>query len=108
MSFTPHHHMPAPQVYPPQYQQYQQYQDQTASPAPLGYFDGWINFGEARYVKGFVIGALLGFLVANPTVQRAVVRGAASLWYSIMGGVEELKEQARDVRAEMQAAAEET
>ncbi|MFZ5451071.1 MAG: YtxH domain-containing protein [Thermodesulfobacteriota bacterium] len=99
MSFSAHHHLPGQQAYYPQYQA-------SAPAAPPGYFDGWVNFGEGNYVKGFVIGAVLGFLVANPTVQKAVVRGAATIWYSVMGGMEELKEQARDVRAEMEAATE--
>jgi len=95
MPHTSHHLIPGQQAYPPQYQA------PMISGAQPGYFYGWVNFGEANYVKGFVIGAVLGFLVANPTVQKAVVRGAAKVWYSIMGGVEELKEQVRDVGAEM-------
>ncbi len=83
------------QYYAPQYQQ--AYYPHTAA----SHVKEWFNFREPSYVKGFVIGAGVALVLTNPTVKKALVKGVVKLWGGLQGGVEELKEQIRDVQAEM-------
>ncbi|WP_027183716.1 hypothetical protein [Desulfovibrio inopinatus] len=62
---------------------------------------GWFAFTDPGYIKGLVVGAGVAYLVTNPTVQRSLVKGAVTLWTTIQGGVEEVKEQIEDIKAEM-------
>jgi len=73
------------------------YQEDT----PPGIFAEWFNFSDACYLKGFLVGAGITFLVTNPTIQKAVVRGVINLMSVVQGGVEEVKEQIKDIKAEM-------
>ncbi len=113
---------PAPAYYPPNYPQYEQYlyrygdngefrylpaqsdpnalapaSDYPAQPA----LSGWFDFSDSCYLKGFLTGAALTFLLTNSAVQKAVVRGAVKLMSAVQGGVEEVKEQIKDIKAEM-------
>lgn len=79
------------------------------TPAAYGYADpetasgleAWFNFRNTGYLKGFVVGAGVALVLTNPTVQKALVSGAVKLWSSVQGGVEEVKEQIQDIKAEM-------
>lgn len=62
---------------------------------------GWLAFGDHRYIKGLLLGAGIVFLATNPKVQRAAIRGAVTLWTTIQGGVEEVKEQVQDIKSEL-------
>jgi hypothetical protein len=62
---------------------------------------GWFDFSNAGYLKGFLVGAGATLLLTNPTIQKALVRGTVKLWTLLQGGMEEVKEQFRDVQAEM-------
>lgn len=78
----------------------------VAAPAAVpatttGFAGGWLNFGNAGYLKGFAIGAAAALVLTNPTVQKALVTGAVKIWSAVQGGVEEVKEQIQDVKAEM-------
>ena len=53
------------------------------------------------YAKGLLLGAAATYLLTNPKVQKAVVKGAVALWSSVQGSVEEVKEQIEDIKAEM-------
>jgi len=66
-----------------------------------GGLGSWFEFSHPGYLKGFFIGAGATLILTNPSVQKALVRGAVKLWSFIQGGVEEVKEQFRDVNAEM-------
>jgi hypothetical protein len=68
---------------------------------PAGGMGSWFEFSHPGYLKGFFIGAGATLILTNPSVQKALVRGAVKLWSFIQGGVEEVKEQFRDVNAEM-------
>lgn len=81
---------------PAQADQYQGYYAPQAS-----WSQGWLAFNDPGYVKGLLLGAGLTYLLTNPTVQKAVVKGAVTLWTSIQGGMEEVKEQIQDIKAEM-------
>ncbi|PIE68766.1 MAG: hypothetical protein CSA21_05730 [Deltaproteobacteria bacterium] len=70
-------------------------------PAPATGVNSWLDFSNAGYVKGLVLGAGATLLLTNPTVQKAVVRSTVKLWSFIQGGVEEVKEQFHDIKAEM-------
>ncbi len=78
-----------------------QYYNYAAQPNQPGAVQSWVNFQNSTYVKGFVVGAGLALVLANPTVQKALVSGAVKLWTSMQGGVEEIKERVQDIRAEM-------
>ena len=78
------------------------YQDGVYAPveAAAGY-KSWFDFSNACYLKGFLVGAGVTLLLTNPTTQKALVRGAVKIWSFVQGGVEEVKEQFQDVKAEM-------
>ena len=81
-----------PYPYPPQYA------DQSMYP----HLKQWFNFREPSYVKGFVVGAGIAVLLTNPAVKKALVTGLVKVWGGLQSGVEELKEQIRDVQAEVE------
>jgi hypothetical protein len=82
--------------------EYAYYQDGGYYPAEqaVGY-RSWFDFSNSSYLKGFLIGAGVTLLLTNPTTQKTLVRGAVRIWSFVQGGVEEVKEQFQDVKAEM-------
>ena len=60
-----------------------------------------LNFQMPGYLKGFLLGAGATLVLTNSDVQKALVRGTVKLWSLVQGGVEEVKEQFKDVKAEM-------
>ena len=77
-------------------------QDPSGYYSPSGsWTQGWFAFSDPGYLKGMLLGAGLTYLLTNPKVQRAVVKGAVTLWSAVQGGVEEVKEQIQDIKAEM-------
>lgn len=73
----------------------------NAPPAQPSGGRAWFDFSNGVYMRGLLIGAAVAVVVANPTLQRAIVRGAVKVWTGLQGGVEELKEQVQDIKAEM-------
>lgn len=71
------------------------------SNAPVSQVGTWFEFSNSGYLKGFLIGAGVTLVLTNPTVQKALVKGTVKVWSTLQGGVEEVKEQFRDVKAEM-------
>ena len=61
----------------------------------------WFEFSNSCYLKGFLIGAGAALLITNSSVQKSLVRGTVRVWSFFQGGVEEVKEQFRDVQAEL-------
>jgi len=94
---------PAQQQYYAPQQPQQGYYQQPYAPQhnAASHVKEWFNFREPSYVKGFVIGAGVALILTNPAVKKALVKGVVKLWGGLQGGVEELKEQIRDVQAEM-------
>lgn len=78
------------------------YAPQYADPSAYPYLKQWFNFREPSYVKGFVVGAGIAVLLTNPAVKKALVKGVVKVWGGLQSGVEELKEQIRDVQAEVE------
>ncbi|NDV18415.1 YtxH domain-containing protein [Pseudodesulfovibrio sp. JC047] len=82
-----------------------QYSTQTAAqtaPVPTdSSMASWVNFTSTDYLKGLALGAGVALVVTNPTVQKTVVSGAVKMWAALQGGVEELKEQVQDAKAEI-------
>ncbi len=68
---------------------------------PQNTSSGWLAFSNDSYLKGFLAGAGVTFLLTNKTLQKAIIKGTVKLWTTIQGGVEEVKEQIQDVKAEM-------
>lgn len=74
----------------------------SSYPAPTASWTrGWFAFSDSSYLKGLVLGAGVAYLLSNPAVQKALVKGAVTLWSTIQGGVEEVKEQIQDIKSEM-------
>lgn len=87
----------------------------SAVPSGTGYYapvpatpwtQGWFAVTDPGYIKGLLLGAAVTYLLTNPKVQRAMVKGAVTLWTSVQGSVEEVKEQIQDIKAEMSMKAE--
>ena len=76
-------------------------QSRAVAPQPATGLASWVNVTDPGYLKGLALGAGVALLVTNPKVQQAVVSGAVKLWAAIQGGVEEIKEQIQDVKAEL-------
>ena len=65
-----------------------------------GSLKSWFDFESPGYLKGLLIGAGVAVVLGHPAVRKAIISGAVNAWDSVSGGVEELKEQIRDARAE--------
>lgn len=70
-------------------------------PASPGGLASWYNFRHPDYIKGLLLGAGAALVLTNPAVQKAMVGGAVRLWAAVQGGIEEMKEQIEDVKAEL-------
>ena len=66
-----------------------------------GFMDTWFNFNNSGYLRGFAVGAGMVLLLTNPAIQKALVSGVVKIWSAVQGGVEEVKEQIQDIKAEM-------
>ncbi len=77
-----------------------QYYQQAQYPQ-TGAVQSWFDFQNSSYLKGFVVGAGIALVLANPTVQKALVSGAVKVWTGLQGGVEEIKEHVKDIKAEI-------
>ncbi len=75
------------------------YYPYPAPPAAQG-LKSWADYRNPSWVKGAVVGAAAAFVLSNPAVKKNLVKGVVGLWGTLRGGVEELKEQIRDVQAE--------
>lgn len=80
--------------------QYAQYPSYPAYQQPA--MGGWLDFRNPSYLKGLLIAAGVTLLVSNPNVQKNLLKGAAKAWSGLQYGVEEVKEQINDIKAEMQ------
>lgn len=76
-------------------------QAKTAAPTPGTGLASWFNVTQPAYLKGLLLGAGVALVVTNPTVQKALIGGAVRVWAAVQGGVEEMKEQIEDVKAEL-------
>lgn len=83
------------------YAQYPASQTKAAAPAPGTGLASWFNVTQPAYLKGLLLGAGIALVVTNPTVQKALIGGAVRVWAAVQGGVEEMKEQIEDVKAEL-------
>ena len=86
---------------PQYYQQQVPYQPKNNSVAPAAPVSNWFDFSNPSYLKGFVIASGITLVAANPSVQQALIKGGLKIWNFFQGGVEEIKEQIQDVKAEM-------
>lgn len=64
---------------------------------------GWFDVTKPAYLKGALIGAGIALVLGHPKVRKKIIAGAVSAWDMVSGGLEELKEQVEDVRAEKSA-----
>ena len=73
---------------------------QFANPADSQWLG--MNFRDDQFWKGVLLGAAAALLITSDTVQKAVMKGTASVWTAAQSGVEEVKEKFEDVKAEIQ------
>lgn len=59
------------------------------------------NLTSPSFLKGVLLGAGVAVIATNPTVQKAVVSGAVSLFAFLQGSIEEVKEQIQDAKEEL-------
>jgi len=64
---------------------------------------GLVSSSTERFIKGVLIGAAAAYVLTNPRVQNAVIKGSVRAWDFMQGGIEEVKERFRDAEAEIQA-----
>ncbi|WP_395665093.1 hypothetical protein [Methylocella sp.] len=76
-----------------------------AGPAWPGFANTHRHPNADSLVKGLVVGAAAAYLLTNEKAQRAIMRAGVTVWTTVMGGVEELKERLHDAEAEVAAAA---
>lgn len=99
------HYAAYAQNYAQAYPQNTQYYQNTEAVSPYApqnsLTSGWFAFSDLGYIKGLVLGAGLAYLLTNPKVQRAIVKGSVSLLAAVQGGFEEVKEQIQDIKCEM-------
>lgn len=84
------------EMYNPQY--LQQYWTEQMYDHSL--FHRWFDYKNDQWVKGAVVGAAAAVLLTNSTVQKTLAKGVIGLWGTLQSGVEEFKEQIRDIQAE--------
>lgn len=78
---------PPPGWYPPPWT--------VPGPAPAGH-----HADHHALIAGLVVGAAAAYLLSNEAVQRSMIGSVVSLWSTLQGGVEEMKERFRDAEAE--------
>lgn len=61
----------------------------------------WFDYRNNAYLKGLLVGVGATLIATNPAVQRAIVKGAVTVWGGIQSSVEEIKEQVEDIKAEI-------
>lgn len=60
----------------------------------------WFNYSDPSYLKGLAVGAGVALVLSSPAVRNSIVSGAVKLWTGVQGGIEEVKEQIQDIKAE--------
>jgi hypothetical protein len=103
-SYQPYSHHSPQMTAQPQANTYYYQQDGSQygyAPASADGVSSWLAFSDTSYVKGLLIGAGATLLLTNSAVQKALVRASVKLWSLVQGGVEEVKEQFQDIKAEM-------
>ncbi len=78
-----------------------QYQTQPAASSLSQSLSSWFDYKNRAYLKGLFIGVGATLIATNPTVQKAIVKGAVAVWGGLQGSVEEIKEQVEDIKAEL-------
>lgn len=98
---APHYAQSAAAAYGPGAVEYGYGAGIPVAPAPASGIGSWFDFSSSGYLKGFLIGAGATLLLTNSTIQKALIRGTVKAWSFVQGGMEEVKEQFQDVKAEM-------
>lgn len=76
------------------------YTPAEGDPATANWSRGWFTFSDSRYLKGFLVGAGAAVILTNPVVQKTLLKGVVKLWSGVECGIEEVKEQIKDFKAE--------
>ncbi|MDO8453508.1 MAG: YtxH domain-containing protein [Sulfurimonas sp.] len=67
-------------------------------------------FGETpsdKFLRGLLIGGAAAYLLTNENAQKSIIKAGIKIYSALAGGVEEFKEKIMDVKAELEAEAEE-
>lgn len=78
-----------------------------AEPLGAGFLQGLPGLLGSRKSEQFLLGALLGagaaWVLSDEELRGKLIRAAMKLYGGIAGGLEEMKEQMADIRAEVEA-----
>lgn len=71
-----------------------------------GLFGGLQNLRRSeQFLVGALVGAAAVYVMSDEALRGKLIKAGVSLYTSLAGGFEEMKEQIADIRAEMEAAA---
>lgn len=78
-------------------------------PGQQGFLHGLQGMVGSRRTEQFVLGALIGaaavYVLGDEEMRNKLIKSAMKLYAGVAGGVEEIKEQMADIRAEVESEA---
>lgn len=81
--------------------------DQNAQPQGNGPLAGLSRLLPEKTSEQFLLGALLGaaatYILADENLRGKLLKSGIKLYSCVIGGIEEMKEQAADIQAEIMA-----
>jgi len=106
------HSVPAPVIHYPKYEEYKYGPagplagpTERHAPAPAGITDSvrrFLGLDDGQLWKGILIGAGIAMLLTNKTVQKTIMKAGMKAYRAAETGVEEIKEKAADIKAELE------
>jgi len=75
------------------------------APAPAGITDSvrrFLGIDDSQLWKGILIGAGIAMLLTSKAVQKTIMKAGYKVYRAAESGVEELKEKAADIKAELE------
>jgi len=75
------------------------------APAPAGITDSvrrFLGIDDSQLWKGILIGAGIAMLLTSKTVQKTIMKAGYKVYRAAESGVEEIKEKAADIKAELE------
>ncbi|MDR1529547.1 MAG: hypothetical protein LBS40_03985 [Burkholderiales bacterium] len=56
-----------------------------------------------QFLAGLLLGAAAAYILSDEEIRARLIKGGIKLYSGIAGGIEEIKEQFADIRAELEA-----
>lgn len=74
-----------------------------------GLFGRLANTGaDSQFILGALLGAAAVYVLGDEKLRGKLMKSGMNLYASLLGGIEEIREQAADIRAELETNADET